>query len=127
MKIIQVTSHPFGTCGSQPVNVLVNSGNEVRYNPFGRRLKPVEVADLVRHAHGLIAGTEPYTREVLEQAEALKVISRIGVGLDNIDFDVCREREIVVTYTPEAPADAVAEMTVGNIINLARRVHESDR
>ena len=82
---------------------------------------------MIRDVHGVIAGTEPYTRKELEQAENLKVIARVGVGLDSIDFDACRERNIVVTYTPEAPADAVAELALANIINLARRTFESDR
>lgn len=107
--------------------MLEASGFEYRYNPHQRRLKAGEVAECVRDAHGLIAGTEHYSREVLEQARNLEVIARVGVGLDNIDFDYCRERGIVVTYTAEAPADGVAELTVGNIINLVRHVLESDR
>ena len=126
-KIIQVMTFPLGACGSAPVDVLGESDNQVRYNPFGRRLKPCEVADLVAEAHGLIAGTEPYTREVLQQAGNLQVLSRVGVGLDNVDLDFCREKGITVTYTPEAPADAVAELTVAQIINLTRRSIESDR
>ncbi len=126
-RIVQVTTYPFGASGPRPREVLEGTNWDIRYNTLGRRLKPAEVPDLVREAHGLVAGTEPYTKDVLTKAEDLKVISRVGVGLDNIDFEVCRERGIVVTFTPEAPADAVAEITVAQIVNLLRRVRESDQ
>jgi D-3-phosphoglycerate dehydrogenase len=125
--IVQVTAHPFGDHNGEPRRVLERNGWEIRYNPYDRRIKPGEVADVVKDVHGLVAGTEPYTREILEQAKNLKVIGRVGVGFDSIDFDTCRERGIVVTFTPEAPADGVAEMTVAQIINLLRKVHESDK
>jgi len=125
--IVQVTTHPFGRCGDEPRLVLERNGWTVRYNPHGRRLKAGEVAELVADAHGVVAGTEPYTREVIEAARDLRVIARVGVGIDNVDFEACRERSVTVTYTPEAPADGVAELTVAHILNLLRRVHDSDR
>jgi D-3-phosphoglycerate dehydrogenase len=126
-KIVQVMTHPFGASGERPRRVLEEQGWEIRYNPYGRRLKSSEVLDLVRDAHGLIAGTEQYTPEVMEAAQNLRVISRVGVGLDNIPFDICRDRDIAVTFTPEAPADGAAELTVGQILNLLRKTHESDK
>jgi D-3-phosphoglycerate dehydrogenase len=125
--IVQVMTHPFGASGDEPRRVLEQHGWEIRYNPYGRRLKANEVLDLVRDAQGLVAGTEKYTPEVMAAAQNLRVISRVGVGLDNIPFDICRERGIAVTYTPEAPADGAAELTVGHILNLVRKTHESDR
>jgi len=125
--IIQVTTHPFGACGEEPRRVLEKQDWEVRYNPYQRRLKQNEVPDLVCDAHGIVAGTEQYPRDLIESACNLKVISRVGVGLDGIDFDACRDRGIIVTYTPEAPADAVAELTVAQIISLLRKTHDSDK
>lgn len=126
-KIVQVMTHPFGASGDRPRRVLEEQGWDIRYNPYGRRLKANEVPDLVREAHGIIAGTEKYTEEVMEAAQNLEVISRVGVGLDNIPFDICRDRDIAVTFTPEAPADGAAELTVGQILNLLRKTHESDK
>jgi D-3-phosphoglycerate dehydrogenase len=126
-KIVQVMTHPFGASGDKPRRVLEGQGWEIRYNPYERRLKSNEVPGLVRDAHGIIAGTEQYTPEVMEAAKNLRVISRVGVGLDNIPFDICRDRDIAVTFTPEAPADGAAELTVGQILNLLRKTHESDK
>ena len=125
--IVQVTTHPFGLANDEPRRELERNGWQVRYNPWGRRIKPGEVTNVVKDVHGLVAGTEAYTRQVLEAAKNLKVIARVGVGFDSIDFDTCRERGIVVTYAPEAPADGVAEMTVAQIINLLRKIHDSDK
>jgi D-3-phosphoglycerate dehydrogenase len=125
--IIQVTTHPFGICGDEPRLVLEKPGWEIRYNPFDRCLRRNEVARVVGNAHGVIAGTELYSREVIRCAPNLRVISRVGVGLDNIDYATCHERSIIVTYTPKAPANAVAELAVAQILNLLRRTHESDK
>lgn len=125
--IVQVTTHPFGACGIRPRQVLEAGGFDVRYNPFGRRLKAHEVLDVVRDASVIVAGTEPYPPELLDQVSDLQAICRVGVGLDNLDLQYCRDRGIEVTYTPEAPADGVAELTLAHILSLLRFVHQSDR
>ena len=75
----------------------------------------------------MIAGTEPLTRDVLKEARSLNVISRVGVGIDNIDLEAARESGIKIFYTPEAPTDAVAELTIGLILNALRRLNLADR
>jgi D-3-phosphoglycerate dehydrogenase len=123
---VLISTYPFGTCGEEPIKLLEETGWDIQYNSLGRRLKGNEVKHMIENIDGVIAGTEPYTAEVLECGNNLKVISRVGVGLDNIDFDYCEKNNIVVTYTPEAPADAVAELTIAQIINLLRRIHVSN-
>lgn len=124
--IIQVTTYPFGTSNPKSSMVLENSGYEVRYNPFGRRIKTEEVKDIVVEAHGIVAGTELYTREIIEDCPNLKVIARVGIGFDSVDLQACRENDVVVTYTPDAPADGVADLTVAQIINLIRGIYTSN-
>ena len=55
------------------------------------------------------------------------MISRVGIGLDSVELEYCRDRGIAVTYTPEAPSDGVAELALANILNLLRHIHASDR
>lgn len=124
-KVLVATS-PFGATGQKQVETLKATGWELIHNPYGRRLRGEEVAPLLRDVDAVIAGTEPYQREQLETADRLKVISRVGIGLDSVDLDYCAERGIQVTYTPDAPSRAVAELTVANIINLLRHVRQSD-
>lgn len=67
------------------------------------------------------------TRPVIESAPRLRVIGRGGVGLDNIDLDAARERNIAVVYTPAASTDAVADLAIGLMINLLRKVSWTDQ
>jgi D-3-phosphoglycerate dehydrogenase len=71
----------------------------------------------------LIAGTEPITDNVMSRASRLKLISRVGIGLDGVDLGAAKRRGIAVAYTPDAPAPAVAELTIGLILSLLRSVH----
>jgi D-3-phosphoglycerate dehydrogenase len=75
----------------------------------------------------LIAGTEPITAEVMDRAKRLRLISRVGIGLDSVDLQAARARGILVSYTPDAPAPAVAEMTMGVILSLLRSLARADR
>jgi phosphoglycerate dehydrogenase-like enzyme len=74
----------------------------------------------------VLAGVEPYTAELLasDEAKELKVISRWGVGFDGIDLNAAADRGVLVTNTPNLLNDAVADLTFGLILALARRLHE---
>jgi len=67
------------------------------------------------------------TREIIDAGRRLKVIGRAGVGVDNIDVKAAEERGILVLNTPEAPAEAVAELTMGLMISLARQIPLADQ
>jgi D-3-phosphoglycerate dehydrogenase len=95
-------------------------------NPHGRKLTQGELSDLLPGITGIIAGLEPLNREVLEKSQ-LKVISRVGVGVNNVDLEAAKDLGIRVYYTPEGPTKAVSELTVGMMITLCRRVPEMDR
>lgn len=82
----------------------------------------VEIVDNITAAEGIVAGTEPYTYNVLGGVSYLKVISRMGVGYDNIDVSHCLNNNITVTYTPDAPSGSVAELTIAQILNLVRHI-----
>ncbi|UCE16992.1 MAG: D-2-hydroxyacid dehydrogenase [Candidatus Bathyarchaeota archaeon] len=67
------------------------------------------------------------TKEIIEAGKQLKAIGRAGVGLDNIDLETAKKRGITVLNTPEAPSEAVAELTIGLMISLARHISLADR
>ncbi len=67
------------------------------------------------------------TRELIEEAENLKVIARAGVGVDNIDVEAATERGIIVVNAPESSSISVAEHTMGLMLALARRIPQADR
>ena len=124
---ILIATSPFGSAGRKPLDLLEATGWELVHNPKGRRLRAGEVGEMLEGMDAVVAGTEPYTRETLENARGLKVIARVGIGLDNVDLEYCCERGVTVTHTPDAPSQSVAELTVGQIINLARCLHQTDR
>jgi len=107
---------------------LRDAGLQVITNPFGRKLTEHEVKELIEDHQpvGIIAGVEPMTREVMGKAMNLKVISRCGTGMDSVDLEAAHDREIAVTNTPDAPTIPVAELTLGMILTLLRRIHISD-
>ena len=64
---------------------------------------------------------------VLEQLPKLKVISRLGVGMDNIDLDTAKQMGIKVYKTQTTPALAVAELVLGLMLDLARKISHQNK
>ncbi len=121
MKILISTSS-FGKEDKTPLKMLEEKGFQVVLNPYGRELKPEESIELLKDVKYLIAGTEKLNRSVLETAKELKIISRCGAGMDNVDLDYAKERGIKVKNTPMGPTHAVAELTLCLILDLLRQV-----
>ena len=93
----------------------------------GETPPPHEVLlDKTRTADGLICLlTDPIDAEIINQAENLKVISQVAVGVDNIDLEAARARNIPVGHTPDLLTDATADLTFALILAAARRVGEA--
>ncbi|HEV8660581.1 MAG TPA: NAD(P)-dependent oxidoreductase [Thermoanaerobaculia bacterium] len=125
MKIL-IGPSTFGDVDPSPLRRLAAAGCEVVPNPYRRKLTSSELLELLPGVTGLIAGLEPLTRDVLERSN-LQVISRSGAGVSNVDCDAARELGIKVFTTPDAPTSAVAELTVGVMLALLRRVPQMDR
>jgi len=124
---VLISTTSFAEHDNSPLRLLESNGFEAVLNPHGRKLKPEEVVALAKGCVGIIAGTEPLTEEVLRQLPDLKAISRCGVGLDNVDTNAARKRGVAVSSTPDAPTQAVAELTLGLILNALRRISFMDR
>lgn len=126
---ILITTSSFDVEHNACLKKLSESGFNVHINPFGRRLGEDEVRVLIRDLNpiGMIAGVEPLTSKVLQEATNLKVISRCGTGIENVDLDAAKKMGITVINTPDAPVRAVAELTLGSILNLLRHISVSDR
>ena len=125
MKVL-ITTVPFGEQNKLPLELLDISGVDYLINPCNKRLTENELIELIPDIDVLITGTEPITKKVIDKAPNLKFISRVGIGLDSVDLIAAKERGIKVSYTPDAPAPAVAELTMGLILTLLRSVHVSN-
>ncbi|ECL4452685.1 2-hydroxyacid dehydrogenase family protein [Listeria monocytogenes] len=71
--------------------------------------------------------SSPISAKVLEAGKKLKIVANIGAGFDNIDVKKAQELGIAVTNTPDVSTEATAELTLGLILDVARRISEGDR
>jgi D-3-phosphoglycerate dehydrogenase len=122
-----VSTLPFGSISRAPLDLLDNAKIDYSINPLGHRLNESELIDLLEETEVLIAGTEPITENVIQNAKKLRFISRVGIGLDNIDLNCAKRNGILISYTPDAPSPAIAELTLGMILSLLRSIHLSNQ
>jgi len=119
---IFIATTSFANNSNHPIKILLDEGYETVNNTKGRKLNEKEIISLGENADGIIAGTELYTKNVLEKLPHLKVISRLGIGIDNIDLVLAKEKNIKVYRTQTTPAPAVAELVLGLMLDLARKI-----
>jgi len=128
MNSFVISTSSFDTGNNPAIQRLLQQGFQVITNPHKRKLTEDEIIELLSSgATGLIAGIEPLTGRVLQSSPNLKVISRCGAGMDSVDLAAAKNHGIQVLNTPEAPAQAVAELTMGYILSLLRQISTIDR
>jgi len=74
----------------------------------------------------IVRGRTKINAPILNAAARLKVVARSGVGLDNIDLETARNKSIQIVSTPAAPTTSVAELTIGLILSVLRKIPKSD-
>jgi D-3-phosphoglycerate dehydrogenase len=129
-NFILITTSSFGNNAPHLLETLREEGFQVALNPFNRKLTEEELKELLeKHKPiGLLAGTEPITGNVLEHAKSyLHVVSRVGVGWDNVDKEAADNLGIRVFRTPGVLNQAVAELTLGFILAALRAIPSQDR
>jgi D-3-phosphoglycerate dehydrogenase len=119
---ILITATNYSTLCAEAKQLLEDNGCEVIENQLGRPHTFEELKPLVADIDGVVAGVDTWNEEVFRLAPKLKVISRFGVGVDNIDLKKAREYGIQVTNVPGGNANAVAELTVGLILATIRNI-----
>lgn len=125
MDTVLVTTSSFGKNSQKSLDILKGKDLSIVINPFCRKLTEEELKGLLSEYRpvGLLAGTEPITESVLEGAkEFLKVISRVGVGWDNIDRESAQKVGILLYRTTGVLSQAVAELTLGMILSALRTI-----
>lgn len=124
---VLISTSSFGQYSREPLDLLDARGIRYMLNARGRKLEAEEIASLLSDMDGLVAGTEPLTRDVLLHAPRLKVISRCGTGLDNVDLKAAAELGIQVRNTSGAHIDAVAELSLAAMLAALRHLPQTDR
>ena len=128
-KHILITTSSFDVESNEALAKIIAAGIKVKFNPYGRRLSEIEAVELLAEPGliGMIAGVEQINHLALSGAPQLKVISRCGIGIDNIDRGSAEAFGILLCNTPNAPSIAVAELVVGLILDLLRKISLADR
>jgi len=106
---------------------LEAAGVELIVAPVRERLSEAELLPLVQTVEGMICGDDQINETVLANAPRLKVISKWGTGVDSINTAAAARRRIKVCNIPNAFTDAVADTTLGYVLNFARGLREMDR
>ena len=126
-KKILISTSSFGTCGTEPLDMLKKYDYDIIINPYSRKLTTQETKNLAKDCIGIIAGVELLDKDVLHSLPSLKCISRCGSGMDNVDLVTAAELNICVKNTPLGPTRAVAELTIGLIFDVLRQISLRDR
>lgn len=121
------TSPSFGYFAPEPLEHLKNHGCEVELVPQGKKLSEEEIIEKVRETDALIVGVEKITELVIKASKNLKIIAKHGAGVDNIDVEAASSRGIVVINAAGANSDAVADLTIGLFLAIARSIPFADR
>jgi D-3-phosphoglycerate dehydrogenase len=128
MSKLVISTSSFDVDNNPHLQHLVKAGMNIVGNSFKRKLTEDEIIELLgQDTVGMIAGIEPLTERVFMSAKGLKAISRCGAGLDNVDLTAAKRQDITVFNTPEAPAQAVAELTMSLILAALRRICQVDQ
>jgi phosphoglycerate dehydrogenase-like enzyme len=102
--------------------ILREAGFQLAYPPRAVQLTEDELFRELPGATAVLAGSEPYTRRVIEAAGGLRVIARVGVGYDAVDVAAATAHGIAVTIAPNTNQEAVAEQTFALMLGLAKRL-----
>jgi len=105
--------------------ILEKNGLKVTYEP---EITPEQIAEKIGNFEVVVVRSRTkMTRELVEKADKCQVIARVGVGLDNIDQESAKEKNIRVINAVEGAITAVAELVIGLMLSMAREIPRADR
>ena len=105
--------------------ILAKNGLKVTYEP---EITPEQIAEKIGIFQVVVVRSRTkMTRELIEKADKCQIIARVGVGLDNIDQEAAKEKNIRVINAVEGAVTAVAELVIGLMLSMAREIPRADR
>ena len=105
--------------------VLEKNGLKVTYEP---EITPEQIAEKIGNFEVVVVRSRTkMTRELIAKADKCQIIARVGIGLDNIDQEAAKEKNIRVINAVEGAITAVAELVIGLMISMAREIPRADR
>ncbi len=105
--------------------ILEENGLKITYEP---EITPEQIKEKINDFNIVIVRSRTkLTKELIDQASNCKIIARVGVGLDNIDQDAAKAKNIRVINAVEGAMNAVAEQVLGLMLCMARQIPRADR
>lgn len=105
--------------------ILQDNGLKISYDPT---ITPEQILEKVSNFNIIIVRSRTtITKEIIDKAVNCKIIARVGVGLDNVDQDAAKAKNIRVINAVEGAMNAVAELVLGLMLSLARQTGRGDR
>ena len=105
--------------------ILDKNGLKVTYEPL---ITPEQLAEKIGNFNVVVVRSRTkLVKELIEKADNCQIIARVGVGLDNIDQDVAKAKNIKVINAVEGAITAVAELVIGLMLSMAREIPRADR
>lgn len=123
MKVIS-TSPSFAKYSKEPIEYLSKNGIEVSYLPAD--IAEDEFIEKIHDVDALIVAFTQINENVLKNAPNLKIVCKHGVGVDNIDLEATKKRNVYVTNVPNANKHAVADFAFGLILASARQIPQAN-
>lgn len=107
---------------------LLNQHFDMEVNPLDNVMSGDRIAESIKDKEGLVCLlTDDIDSNIIQEAAALKIIANYAVGYNNIDLRTANERRIAVTNTPDVLTESTADLTMGLVISVARRIVEGDK
>lgn len=122
MYTIKITANYFSDINDEPIKCLEKKGYKVDVKKFSKFKNKDELKEFIKDADGIICSLETMDKDLLKYAPNLKIISRRGVGYNNIDMNYCESNNITVARTVGEVEDAVAELNMVFILNFGRGI-----
>jgi D-3-phosphoglycerate dehydrogenase len=105
--------------------ILEKNGLKVTYDP---EITPEQISEKIGTFEVVVVRSRTkLSRELIEKADKCKILARVGIGLDNIDQDAAKEKNIRVINAVEGAITAVAELVIGLMLSMAREIPRADR
>ena len=123
---VLATPRSFAKLDPAPLKLLEENGCQVIRLPKDGGTLAEQLPQYLPQADGIVAGLEEYTPELIRLGKKLKVISRYGVGYNNVDMAAAKEMGVTVCNTPGANSDSVADLAMALMLDAARNVTRMD-
>lgn len=124
---VLVATRSFGSTSLKPWDVLAEACCEVVRADMNQEITEERLVELLHGIDGAVVGVVPMTAHVLGSAPALKVVSMHGVGTDHIDLEAAARLGVIIANCPGTNDQAVADLTIGLMISLARSIPSVER